>query len=117
MDMVSLMKCFLNEVLFVAPTGKARSIITKRTGSPAFTLHSAWYRLHNNSNFFDTATTVVVDESSMVEMMLLSKLLSGLLIVNLKRLVLLGDQNQLPFIDDVRLAQRNRSITSEIFFS
>jgi hypothetical protein len=99
---------FQSAVLFVAPTGKARSVIAKRTGNPAFTIHSACCRLTYSPGCFDTVTTLVVDEASMVELMLLSKLATKL--PNLKRLILLGDTNQLQSIgpgnllEDIKLA-------------
>lgn len=90
------------EVLLGAPTGRAAKKLEEATGKPASTLH----RLlefdprtglfgRNETNLL-TADTVIVDEVSMVDLMLMFNLV--LAIPPGCRLVLVGDVDQLPSV-------------------
>ena len=112
-------------ILYCAPTGKAASVIKKRVGSKAFTIHQvlASYKLWRSGTqeqpwkFADTRV-VAVDECSMVSIeifhLLLKYLLEG---AHLAKLVLLGDHLQLPsvdpgnFMEDLYLALKPRGFT------
>lgn len=81
-----------------APTGKAASRMTQSTGREATTLH----RLlgYDGSNFGDkplSGDVFVVDEVSMASNELLGALLRN--IPDCKRVILVGDEDQLPPID------------------
>ncbi len=112
----SLLKVFLNELeriegkqslLLLAPTGKARVRLSTKTQRNAMTIHQlllkqGWlspetYTLKSSSDR-DTykATTVVVDECSMIPADLFGTLLRALDMGPLGRLILVGDPNQLP---------------------
>ena len=94
-------------VLLLAPTGKARVRLSTRTGRNAMTIHqfllrqgwfaSSTFALRDRSDQ-DTykATTVVIDECSMIPVDLFGTLLRALDMGPLTRLVLVGDPNQLP---------------------
>ncbi|MBA2244937.1 MAG: AAA family ATPase [Gemmatimonadetes bacterium] len=125
----SVLKVFLDElerlegrkpVLLLAPTGKARVRLSTRTQRNAMTIHqfllkAGWlvpglFALRAQSDR-DTwkATTVVVDECSMIPADLFATLLRALDMGPLARIVLVGDPNQLPpigpgrpFIDILR---------------
>ncbi|XP_013382500.1 DNA helicase B isoform X2 [Lingula anatina] len=99
-------------VLLTAPTGKAANILGRRSQLPSFTLHQVlWsWRMHlkkvKNSNEedpewkFKHVKAVVVDESSLVSVCLFNNMFQLLLQhADLKKLVVLGDVNQLPSID------------------
>ncbi len=94
-------------VLLLAPTGKARVRMMDRTGrDDAMTIHQLL--MHNNwinpKNFAlrhqggeqKSAPTVIIDEASMISMDLLGVLFRALDLNAVKRLILVGDPNQLP---------------------
>lgn len=90
-----------NEILLVAPTGKASRRMSEQTGFPAYTLHAAMgikYDDDLESTDFDllSADFVVVDESSMVGMRLAYALFERL--KPGAQLVLVGDPDQLPSV-------------------
>ena len=112
-------------ILYCAPTGKAASVIKKRVGSKAFTIHQvlASYKLWRSGSQeqpwkFGETRVVAVDECSMVSIevfhFLLKYLLEG---AHLAKLVLLGDHLQLPsvdpgnFMEDLYLALKPRGFT------
>ena len=96
------------EVLLTAPTGKAASILGKRIGIPAHTLHSViftflhWKNQVGNVNDwkFSKVHLLVCDECSLVSVRVFYKLISILRqYAHLKQVILLGDVNQLPSIE------------------
>jgi len=111
----SVLQVFLRELervegkqslLLLAPTGKARVRLATRTGRNAMTIHQfllkqdwIWpstFSLKQAGGKQYSATTVVVDECSMIPTDLFGTLLRALDTGPLKRLVLVGDPNQLP---------------------
>ncbi|XP_068132840.1 DNA helicase B isoform X2 [Hyperolius riggenbachi] len=102
-------------VLLTAPTGKAASLLKKKTELPAATLHqitcsySAWKNQDENKEDpkgkkkpwkFSKVEALVVDEGSLVSVRIFSavlKLLSHH--AKLSKLVILGDVRQLPSIE------------------
>lgn len=93
-------------ILLLAPTGKAAKRITESTGLPALTIHRALatssegissYR-DNNSDIesLGSAQCVIIDESSMMDLELFSRLMGS--INNNNRVVFVGDIFQLPSI-------------------
>lgn len=102
-----------NEVLLTAPTGKAASILGKRTRLSSYTLHSVIYsRLRWEKQpekqgdkpkgdwEFSKVRLLVCDECSLISVRVFSKLLSILCEWSqLQQIILLGDINQLPSIE------------------
>ncbi|XP_041462790.1 uncharacterized protein LOC121413878 isoform X2 [Lytechinus variegatus] len=89
-------------VLLTAPTGRAASIIGRRTGLKAKTLHSVLgtARMSEPDKFiYRKVEILVVDECSLVPISVLSGVLSALLRHSLKKVIFLGDPHQLPSID------------------
>ncbi|HEY7974177.1 MAG TPA: AAA family ATPase, partial [Ktedonobacterales bacterium] len=94
-------------LLLLAPTGKARVRLARQTGRPSGTIHqfllgqewlsSETFTLRESSakDAF-RAVTVVIDECSMVSVDLLGALLRALDMNTVRRLILVGDPNQLP---------------------
>jgi ATP-dependent exoDNAse (exonuclease V) alpha subunit len=92
--------------LLLAPTGKARARLQARTDREARTIHSFLARnqwLHRGTFSLkweggrqEGARTVVIDEASMLPIDLLAVLLKALKRDQIRRLVLVGDPNQLP---------------------
>ena len=112
-------------ILYCAPTGKAASVIKKRVGSKAFTIHQiiSSYKLWKQGEMlnpwkFSPVQIVAVDECSMVStevfQWLLKHLIEG---ARLRKIVLLGDHLQLPsvdpgnFMEDLFTALGPRSMT------
>ena len=112
----SVLKVFLQELiraegrhptLLLAPTGKARVRLSTKTAHNAMTIHQfllkqGWFvpdtfalKPESDRNPFQ-ATTVVVDECSMIPTDLFGTLLRALDSGPLSRLILVGDPNQLP---------------------
>ncbi|XP_072031766.1 DNA helicase B-like [Amphiura filiformis] len=105
-------------IVMAAPTGKAASNLRKKfekdkqysKNVKAKTLHQVIYSygmVEDRSNWeYKDTDILVVDESSMVSVVLLSKTLKLLLDAsNLKKLILMGDYRQLPAIDSGNLLQ------------
>ena len=112
----SVLKVFLQELvraegrhptLLLAPTGKARVRLSTKTGREAMTIHQfllkqGWFvpdifalKSESDQSPFQ-ATTVIVDECSMIPTDLFGTLLRALDAGPLSRLILVGDPNQLP---------------------
>ena len=112
----SVLKVFLQElvraeghhpILLLAPTGKARVRLSTKTGRKAMTIHQfllrqGWFvpgifelKAQNDRSSFQ-ATTVIVDECSMIPTDLFGTLLSTLDSGPLSRMILVGDPSQLP---------------------
>ncbi len=108
----TIVKCIIEilgqnkeEVLLLAPTGRAAKRLSDSTGAEAKTIHRALEVtgdnpnggrfLHNENNTLKV-NAVIVDEVSMVDVMLLSSLLKAL--PRDARLVLVGDKDQLPSV-------------------
>ena len=112
----SVLKVFLQELiraegrhttLLLAPTGKARVRLSKATGRNTMTIHQfllkqGWFvpdifvlKTDSDKQPFQ-ATTVIVDECSMIPTDLFGTLLRALDTGPLSRLILVGDPNQLP---------------------
>ena len=94
-----------DEVILMAPTGRAAKRMSESTGYPAFTLHKALqiysdedgYPVEADEEFFFMAKLILVDEASMIGGLLLNTLLSH--IPKGTRLVFIGDIDQLPSIE------------------
>lgn len=80
-------------VLFLAPTGMARNRITEVTGNVAYTIHSFIFNKMLNSSVYDI---YMIDESSMVDVVLAQKLLS--LIPHGAKIIFVGDGSQIPSV-------------------
>ena len=112
----SILKVFLQELvraegrhptLLLAPTGKARVRLSTKTERNAMTIHQfllkqGWFvadifalKPESDRSSFQ-ATTVIVDECSMIPTDLFGTLLRALDSGPLSRLILVGDPNQLP---------------------
>ncbi|MBN3274536.1 HELB helicase, partial [Polyodon spathula] len=97
------------KVLLTAPTGRAASLLHKRTESEAYTLHQVlWSYMKaekdeegNPKNWkFSAVQIFVVDEGSLVSVQILNSVLSMLMKhAQLRKLVILGDVRQLPSIE------------------
>lgn len=98
-----------HDFLLLAPTGKAALILKDRindTSVTVMTIHGFLMRKNwiNKTNFTfkvsggdkSQPSTIIVDECSMIEVMLFSTMLRALEIDNIERLILVGDYNQLP---------------------
>ncbi|MGE3843381.1 MAG: AAA family ATPase [Vicinamibacterales bacterium] len=95
-------------LLFLAPTGKARVRITRKTSAEASTVAQFLYQrkrydgrrqrplFHDVKEPSQGARTVVIDECSMLTMDDLYAVLTALDLGHVQRIVLVGDPNQLP---------------------
>lgn len=94
------------DVLLLAPTGKARVRLARATRRETKTIHqfllrNKWLRedtlaIRREEGDRRGAPTVIVDEASMIPVDLLGTLLRALDLNEVKRLILVGDPNQLP---------------------
>lgn len=90
----------------LAPTGKATDRIRSKTGKDAVTIHSFLAKLgwlNPNMTFKrsggkreEQAQTIIVDESSMLDLELMTTLFRAINWSAVQRLILVGDPNQLP---------------------
>ena len=89
------------EVALTAPTGRAAKRMSEATGHDARTLHrlleyvpgEGFLRNQENPLFFDM---IIVDETSMVDVMLMAALLRA--VPDGTRLIMVGDADQLPSV-------------------
>ena len=90
------------EVLLAAPTGRAAKKMEEATGKPASTIHrllefdprTALFKRNEENPL--SASTLIIDEVSMVDILLMDSLLTA--IAPGSRLVLVGDVDQLPSV-------------------
>ena len=82
-----------DEVVLLAPTGKAAKRMTESTGHEAFTIHR--YLLSNKEGVTNDNTFVIVDESSMLDINLANWLLSK---TTRAQICFVGDVDQLPSV-------------------
>lgn len=103
---IELLKQNKEEVLLLAPTGRAAKRLSDSTGAEAKTIHRALEvngefasganRFVHNENNTLKVNAVIVDEVSMVDVMLMSSLLKAM--PRDARLILVGDKDQLPSV-------------------
>ncbi|XP_058629436.1 DNA helicase B-like isoform X2 [Onychostoma macrolepis] len=99
----------LLEVLLTAPTGRAASLLTKRTGFTAYTMHQVLWSFMNAKKDqtgnpqewkFSKVQVLVIDEGSLVSVQILHSILSMLTNhAELQKFIILGDMRQLPSIE------------------
>lgn len=98
-------KLGINEIALAAPTGRAAKRMSEATGREAKTIHrllemeyndSAYPRFTRDETNRLDADAVIIDESSMVDIMLMNALLKA--IRPGARLIMIGDSNQLPSV-------------------
>lgn len=109
----TIVKCIIEilkqndeEVLLLAPTGRAAKRLADSTGAEAKTIHRALEvngefasgasRFVHNENNTLKVNAVIVDEVSMVDVMLMCSLLKAM--PRDARLILVGDKDQLPSV-------------------
>lgn len=91
-----------DNVVILTPTGKAALQIIEKTGYFASTVHSFFklkagsFRIENNKELYDKIKVLVVDEFSMFTIDLFYLILKTL--TGLKKIIIVGDHNQLPAI-------------------
>lgn len=94
------------DALLLAPTGKARVRLQEKTRLPAKTIHqflweNGWIArdtlvLKETGGKIVGNSTIVIDEASMIPLDLLATLFRAIDFNKVKRLILIGDPNQLP---------------------
>lgn len=83
------------EPYIVALSGKAKERAKESTGSDTYTIHNFINRLHNRKVSRFRKMFIIIDEASMVDILLIRKLLGALEGSDYK-LMMLGDKAQLP---------------------
>lgn len=92
----------IEHIALLAPTGRASKRMSEATNLPATTIHRflKWNKETNefmvNETNKDTSELIIVDEVSMIDILLLDHLLKG--ISNQAKIVLVGDYHQLPSV-------------------
>lgn len=90
------------DIALLAPTGRASKRMTESTGYPASTIHRflKWNKDNNefavNEENKDTSKLIIVDEVSMIDILLLNSLFKG--IREDAQIIFVGDKNQLPSV-------------------
>ena len=85
---------FLDKILLLAPTGRAAKRMSEQTKRLAYTVHRQILPLEEDDVL--DAQVIIVDEMSMVDLHLMSALLSH--IKDGTKLILVGDKDQLPSV-------------------
>lgn len=107
----TIVKCIMtileqqqNKIMLLAPTGRAAKRLSESTGKEAKTIHRGLevdfrgdkgHFVHNETNPLNT-NVVIVDEVSMVDVILMNSLLKAL--PRDCKLILVGDKDQLPSV-------------------
>lgn len=103
--LLAVFQAVRKKVLLAAPTGRAAKRITEATGQEAFTIHrlleysyseDEGFRFQRDEDNPVDASVVIIDEASMVDLMLMFNLLKAL--PTGCRLILVGDVDQLPSV-------------------
>ncbi len=103
--LLSTFKLLRQKVLLAAPTGRAAKRVTEATGQEAFTIHrlleysfteGEGFTFKRNEDNPVEARVVIIDEASMVDLLLMYNLLKAL--PSGCRLVMVGDVDQLPAV-------------------
>jgi len=90
------------EIALLAPTGRASKKLMETTNMPAYTIHKylGWDKEKNtfrvNEYFPNPEKYIIIDETSMIDTILMSSLLKG--IKRGAKLILVGDYFQLPSV-------------------
>ena len=92
----------LTDIALLAPTGRASKRLAEKTHLPAYTIHSflKWNKeldkfAINEYNKSDVKL-IIIDEASMVDVLLFNSLLKGIKLDT--RIIMVGDYNQLPSV-------------------
>lgn len=94
-----------SSIQLLAPTGKAADRVREITGGSASTIHSVlakhgWllknFGFRRKDGSQASFSTVIIDESSMLDLSLIGTLVKCINWHSVKRLILIGDPNQLP---------------------
>lgn len=91
-----------SKIVLAAPTGKAAKRLREKTGQKALTIHKLLkYDAITNQFFYNESNPLendilILDEVSMVDSLLLAQIAKASL--NLRKLILIGDPNQLPSV-------------------
>lgn len=92
----------ISSVALLAPTGRASKRLSMASGLPAMTIHRFLKWNKDNDQFAvneynkDKSHLIIVDEASMIDVLLLNNLFKGL--TNRIKFILVGDYHQLPSI-------------------
>lgn len=86
-------------ILLLSPTGKATRRLEECTQRTAMTVHKFLGKVQNslNKDILIKKTVMIIDESSMIDILLFKKIIDLVTSYNIK-LVLVGDTNQLPSV-------------------
>lgn len=104
---INLLELESNEIVLAAPTGRAAKRITEATGKEAQTIHRllelGYLTENSKSQFFQKnednpieVDVVIIDEASMIDILLINSLLKAILPGT--KLILVGDADQLPSV-------------------
>lgn len=104
------------DIRLAAPTGKAAKRLSESTDLPAYTIHKMLGYNFEGTYEYDEhnpleAKLIIVDEASMIDCLLMKRLLAAIKLGT--RLVLVGDANQLPSVGPGDVL--NDLITSNLF--
>lgn len=107
-----------NDILLIAPTGKASRRLEEKTGMPSSTIHKALRKKPDDDFVFYNADNplphklIIVDESSMIDTLLMYDLLNA--VSPYGKIIFAGDHNQLepvgcgePFFDFLKILPVN----------
>ena len=103
--LLALFQTLRQKVVLAAPTGRAAKRVTEATGGEAFTIHrlleytfteGEGFRFQRNEENPVEAQVIIIDEASMVDLLLMYNLVKA--IPPGCRLVMVGDVDQLPAV-------------------
>ncbi len=103
--LLALFQSLKQKVVLAAPTGRAAKRVTEATGGEAFTIHrlleytfveGEGFRFQRNEENPVEAQVIIIDEASMVDLLLMYNLVKA--IPPGCRLILVGDVDQLPAV-------------------
>lgn len=105
---LTILQTFNKSYVLAAPTGKASKRLTEQTNVDAKTIHRLLEVQRNgsfarNENNPLDADFVIIDEASMIDILMMESLLKA--VQNTTSLILIGDPNQLPSVGPGKVLQ------------
>lgn len=97
LSLIKMLQDNMKTFILLAPTGRASKVLSEYTGQPAHTIHKLLFSMGDDNEYKLGADIIIVDETSMCDLILFHDLLKRIDFTKTK-LLLVGDPAQLPSV-------------------